>query len=301
MANQVYSKFYELPRGQAEGPLTDGCLVLEGGALRGLYTAGVLDCLMLNGLNFNCVIGTSAGSLTGLNYVAGAIGRSARSNLAFRHDSRYIGVNATMANRGVFGFKFLIEDYDNLDPLNMDALNNPERRFLCCVTNCNTGEPEYFEKGKCEDIFKACVASSSMPFISSMVEMGGQLYLDGGCTCKVPYKWALKQDFNKIVVVRTRDINYRKKVKDNSLQNKLIYHKYPKFVEALDSMNLVYNNDCDEMEQLEKEGRIFVIRPLKPVTVSRLEDDVEKLGELYQSGYSDCENSLEALREYLNK
>ena len=301
MASQMYSRFYDLPRGHSKNILTDGCLVLEGGALRGLYTAGVLDCLMENDLNFNCVIGTSAGSLTGANYVCGQIGRSARVNLAFRHDSRFIGIPATIANKGAIGFRFLFEDYDNLEPMDYDSFNDPSRRFIACCTNCNTGKAEYFEKGKCSDIIAACKASSSMPYVSSMIEIDGQPYLDGGCACKIPYRWALDNDFKKIVVVRTRDLTYRKKIKDRSAQNKLLYYKYPNLIEALDNMNLNYNKQCEELEALEKEERIFMIKPQEPVTVSRLESDVEKLGELYWRGYEDCKNSLEALKIYLNK
>jgi len=301
MSNRVYSNFYEIPKGQASNNLTDACLVLEGGALRGLYTAGILDAFMLNDLNFKTVIGTSAGALTGANYVAGAIGRSARMNLGFRKDSRYIGLKAAIKNKGAIGFKFMFEEYSKIEPLNMEYFNNNERRFLACVTCLETGKAEYYEKGKCNDIFKACQASGSMPYISMPIKMNDKHYLDGGCSCKIPYKWAIDNGYKKIIVVRTRDLEYRKKIHDIDKENKIIYHNYPNMIETLDHTNEMYNNQAEELIKLYDEGKIFMIYPKNPITIGRLESDVQKLGELYELGYKDGSNSIKNIKEYLSK
>ena len=301
MKNLVYRNFYLIPRGIAKNDYTKACLVLEGGALRGLYTAGVTDALMIDNLNFECVIGTSAGCLIGLNYVSGQIGRAARINLGFRFDNNYIGAKATAKNKGVIGFKFLLEDYNALEPLNEERYYSDSQRLICTATNLNTGEVEYFEKGETDEFFKAIQASASMPYLSMPVMVEGKPYLDGGCACKVPYQKAIDLGYEKIIVVRTRDLNYRKKLVPFSLHTKTMYHNYPKFMETLNAMNSNYNKQCEELIELEKQGRLIQIYPSSPVSISRLENDINKLGELYEEGYKDGNNSLERIRGYLNK
>lgn len=300
---EIYSKIDEIPSGNKKGPVANACLVLEGGAMRGMYTEGVLDCLLEEDLYFGCVIGTSAGALNGLNYAAGHLGRAARMNLKYRHDSRYIGRRAYKNNRGFIGFDFMYKDYNEIEPWDQKWFNRPQQRFVAVVTNCHTGKTEYIEKGKCKDILLATQASASMPFVSKMVEMNGQMYLDGGCSCKVPYRWALHEKYKKIIVVRTRAKDYRKKM-PTKMKTRLtygVYRKYPKFAETLYHCNAKYNHQCDELLQLEKEGRIFVVEPSEPVTIGRLEKDVEKLGALYQLGKRDMKANLSALRGYLAK
>ena len=133
--------------------------------------------------------------------------------------------------------------------------------FLAVATNCETAEPVYFEKDHCRDIFQAVQASASMPFISKMVWIEGYPYLDGGCSDKIPFHWALREGYKRILVVRTRPMSYRKKV--NSITQKLplektIYKAYPKFIQALEQMDTMYNEQCEELEALQKQGRLYV-------------------------------------------
>ena len=296
-----FSGLSKLPNGNASNTIIDGCIVLEGGAFRGIYTNGVLDALMQFDINMRCTIGTSAGALNGLNYVAGQIGRSARINLGYRHDSRYVGFEAIKNNNGIIGFDFLLKGTQYFDPLNVPRFVNPSRDFVVVCTNCKTGEPEYFSKNKSEDIFKAIQASASMPYVSKMVEIGNGLYLDGGCSDKIAYKWAIEQGFKKIIVVRTRQMEYRKSETNPIVQRmtKRLYGKYPAFERKLESMNEDYNKQCEELIQLENEGRIFTIAPSLPVNVGRVESDMEKLGDLYYMGYLDGLNQMQKLKEYL--
>ena len=143
---EVYSKLDQIPCGIASNKTIDGCIVLEGGAFRGLYTAGVLDALLENDINLSCTIGVSAGAMNGVNYVAGNIGRTARINLKYRHDSRYVGVKAIRKNKGIIGFDFLMKGTQYFDPLNTPRFMNPTRDFIAVCTNCKTGRPEYFSK-----------------------------------------------------------------------------------------------------------------------------------------------------------
>ena len=169
------------------------------------------------------------------------------------------------------------------------------------ATNCLTGEAEYFEKGHCTNIFHAIRASASMPYISKMVDIDGKPYLDGGCSCKIPYQWAIDQGFEKIVVIKTRHADYRKNLKkasETSLAHR-IYHTYPEFAHVLEQSDAAYNHQCDELEQLAKEGRIYLVSPSVPMRISRLEKDMEKLGHLYARGYKDAKDQMEQLKAYL--
>ena len=303
MSQSLYSRYMQLPLAQAADTITPGCLVLEGGAFRGVYSSGVLDVLMEGDINFSCTIGVSAGALNGVNYVAGAIGRSARVNLGFRHDRKYVGVSPLLRSRSIIGYDFLFQETPQFLPLNMDRLMDPRRRFVAVATNCRTGETEFFEKGKCSDILLAAQASASMPLVSRMVMVDGRPCLDGGCSIHIPVRWALEQGYEKIVVVRTRQRSYRRKEKDGRIERleKRMYRKYPQFLETMAASKRVYNETCDLMDRLERQGRIFVLAPLREVRVSRMEGDMEKLGALYEEGRLETETLLPKLREYLEK
>lgn len=300
MNHKPFSRIDGILSGNASRLLTDGCLVLEGGAFRGLYGEGVLDFWMQNDLNFRCVIGVSAGALNGLNYVSGQIGRSARANLNYRHDSRYVGGRALKQSHSLINLDFLLHDYNRIEPLDEDRFYWPEQRFVAVVTDCNTGLPLYAEKGVCGDILTAVKASASMPYISPMVEVDGIPCLDGGCSCKIAYQWALDQGFEKIVVVRTRERSFRKTVSSSpsGLPFK-IYRHYPQFARAFAQSDAEYNRECEDLLKLEQSGRIFMIAPSQPVTVSRIERDLEKLGALYELGVRDAAEQLDRLKEYL--
>ena len=296
--NQVYSGIENLPKGTAPDTIIEGCAVLEGGAFRGVYGEGVLDAMMEQGLNLSCTIGVSAGALNGLNYVAGNIGRAARTNLRFRHDDRYVGLTALRNNHGLIGFDFAFHELNRYEPLNLERLRDPRRRFVAVATDCRTGKPLYFEKGKCEDIFKAMQASASMPYFSQMVVVEGRECLDGGCSRCIPYEWALEQGYEKIVVVRTREEAYRATHTPTGVARKL-YRDYPNLVDNLRESDIEYNRECDELAKLKEAGRIFMICPSEPPAVGRIEKDMEKLGELYYLGYNDAMRCMDALKAYL--
>lgn len=296
-SSKVYSGLDSIPNGTASGKITQGCLVLEGGAFRGLYSQGYMDALMLNDINLSCTIGVSAGALGGMNYVSGQIGRSARINLGFRHDSRYVGVKAFLHSKSILDIGFLTEDRKILEPFDMQAFNSPGRRFVAVATDCVTGQPAYFEKETC-DIMQAVRASATMPYISHMVRIDGRPYYDGGCSCKIPYKWALEQGFEKILLIRTRDITHRRKEKVGKSAYRL-YPRYPEFADSQAHSNINANRQCDEIDRLHEVGKLYRVAPSEPVTVGRIESDMEKLGDLYWLGYNDCVRELPKLKKYL--
>lgn len=297
---QVYSGIETLPKGSASDNITEGCIVLEGGAFRGVYTSGVLDALMEEDINMRCTVGVSAGALNGVNYVSGQIGRSSRINLRYRHDSRYVGPKAIRRNKGIIGFDFVFGDMAKVPPLDKKRFMDKSRQFYAVVTDLKTGKAEYLEKNSGIPPLRAVRASASMPFVSKPVIINGRPYLDGGCSCKIPYQFAIDKGFEKIIVIKTRHGDFRKSVSDRKLRaENVVYRNYPEFAKALINSNADYNRQCDELERLAAEGRIFLITPSENITVSRLEGDMEKLGHVYNMGYNDAKNELERLREYL--
>ena len=296
-----YSRLSDIPHGRAAGCISSGCLVLEGGAFRGVYTSGVIDALMLGGINLECTIGVSAGAMNGLNYAAGEIGRAGTINLTYRHDRRYVGLRPLMHDKGIIGFDFVFNTLGEELPFDMEAFLSSPRRFVACATNCLTGRPEYFEKS-CGDIYRAIQASASMPIVSKPVMINGIPYLDGGCSSKIPIDWALAQGYSKIILVRSREKAFRRppeSERSRRLKRKFYSKKYPMLLAALLEESERYNALCDRTDALEASGRVFVISPSQPVTVSRLEGDMEKLGALYRLGFEDTRHLLPAISEYL--
>ncbi len=284
----------------APDTIVPGCIVLEGGSFRGCYTSGVLDVLMENGINLQTTIGTSAGALNGYNYVAGEIGRAAKINLGYRHDRRYMGPRTLAKNRGVVGFDFLLNEVEEEIPFNRERFEDPNRRFLVTVTNCETGQVRYCEKGITPDFQKAVQASASMPFVSDMVEVDGVPCLDGGCAVKIPYRWALDNGFEKILVVRTRPAEYRRPQETKAFTEitERIYRNYPQLVELLDNQSEQYNGACRELEQLQEQGKLLMLCPSGSISVSAIEGDMERLGALYLLGRADAKLMLPQIRAY---
>ncbi len=299
MSSKVFSGIGNLPCGMASEEITPGCMVLEGGAFRSLYSEGVLDALMEAGINLECSVGVSAGALNGLNYVTGQIGRSARINLRYRHDSRYISWAKIFQFGGPINFDFALHHVPG-DPMDTERFFNPEKRFVAVATNCRTGKPVYFDRDTCGDIFEAIHASCAMQYVTRIVLVDGIPCLDGGCSDKIPYRWAMEQGYQKIVVVRSRPADWRYEDETPSTLARRYYRPYPRFAETLAWEHARANREYEEVLRLEEEGRIFVISPSEYLPVKLLEKDMEKLGTLYYLGYNDGKNAVGNLKRYLN-
>ena len=276
-------------------------LVLEGGAMRGLFTAGVLDIFLDNNVEVTDVVGVSAGTLFGVNYVSKQRGRALRYNLKYINDKRYMNVKSWVRTGNLINKDFT---YYKL-PFQLDVFDNKTFKespinFFATVTNIETGEAEFI---KIEDAYKQMEilrATSALPFISEIIEVGDKKYLDGGITNSIPVDFFEKQDFDKVIVILTRPITYRKE-KTTGIQYKLFYKKYPKLVEKLENRYKEYNDTVDKIVELEKEGKLFVIRPSENITIKRLEKDIEKLQKVYDLGLKDGNNIIEDLKQYLEK
>ncbi len=282
--------------------MVNAALVLEGGALRGMFTAGVLDVFLEQGIVFAYVNGVSAGSLNGINYVSKQNGRSRDVNLNYVNDPRYLGVRNIVSNGGIFNFNFLFgEISEELMPFDARTFFASKQRFEVVATNCRTGMAEYFEKGKEPEIMRASAASSSMPVVSSMIRLNGNSYLDGGIAEPIAYKRAMEQGYEKIVLVLTRQAGYQKPStsKAMKLTYERRYRKYPRLVERLIAVPEHYNAEQKEIAALEAEGKVFVIRPQKPVNISRVEKDVVRLRRLYDEGCDEMRKRMEEMYRYL--
>lgn len=265
-------------------------LVLEGGGLRGVFTCGVLDCFMDKGVHFPFVVGTSAGACNGLSYMSGQRGRAKSSNIDLMEQYHYVGFKYLLTQGCIMDYKLLFEDFpEKIIPYNYDAYFSNPTRFVMVTTNCITGKAEYLEeKSSPERVMSIVRASSSLPFVTKITYVDGIPMLDGGIVDSIPVKYALEQGYDNIVVILTRNKGYRKK-ESKMRAAKAFYRKYPNLQKALLERNAVYNQTMDLIEGLEEEGKITVIRPLKPVEVSRVEKDTDKLTALYQEGYDIAE------------
>ncbi|MBR0435438.1 MAG: patatin family protein [Lachnospiraceae bacterium] len=298
MGREVYEKIAMIPWGKGTDTVTPGCMVLEGGGWRGLYTLGVLDVLMIAGVNLEATVGISAGALCGLGYTTGQIGWGAKIDLTFRHDDNFCGINAIKKEHAITGFEYLYKEILKEYPLDKKRLKETPKRLAVGCTNIVTGEIEYFEKGNC-NLSKAVSASASVPYVSRPVIMNKMPYLDGGCATKIPYEWAEREGYKKVVVVKTREHDYRRAEDSTYRMAHAMYHKFPEFVKAIEGANKKFNETVDLLYALEASGEVFIIEPSEVVTVTRFEGNMEKLGNLYWMGYNDGNNSLPRLKEYL--
>ena len=267
-------------------------LVLEGGGLRGVFTCGVLDCFMDHGIRFPFIVGVSAGACNGLSYMSGQRGRAKSSNIDLMDKYHYVGLKYLLTQGCIMDFKLLFEDFpERIIPYDYDAYFSNQSRFVMVTTNCLTGEAEYLEeKSSSERVMSIVRASSSLPYVTNITYVDGVPMLDGGIVDSIPVRYALDQGYEKLVVILTRNRGYRKKEGKTRIA-KAFYRKYPALQTALMERNIVYNRTMELIESLEDQGKITVIRPIRPVEVGRMEKDTAKLSALYREGY-DIANKL---------
>ena len=275
-------------------------LVLEGGAMRGLYTAGVLDVFLGNNIKVDGIIGVSAGVLFGVNYLSKQKGRAIRYNKKFAKDKRYMGMRSFLTTGNIINKDFAYYEIPTkLDIFDEETFEKSDTDFWATVTNIETGEAEYIKLEKPIDQMEVLRATSAMPLVSKIVEWDNKKYLDGGVSDSIPVEKCKSMGYGKIIVVLTRTIEYRKK-KANSLLAKVKYKEYPKLIETMENRYKKYNETVEKIIDMENKKEIFVIRPSKDLKIKRIEKDVDKLQAMYDLGVSDCKKQLEDLKEYTN-
>ena len=274
--------------------------VLEGGAMRGLYSAGVLDVFMQNNINTDTIYGVSAGALFGINFKSRQIGRPIRYNVKYAHHRDYMSLYSLITTGDImhkdFCFNRIMYELDRFD---IETFDSSPIDFYAVVTNVETGKPEYMHiKNAVKDMEKLR-ASGSMPFVSRLVDIDGKKYLDGAISDAIPLQKALDEGYEKIVVVLTRDITYQKK--KQYMPYDLVYRKYPNFIECGKNQHKRYNQTLELVKKYEKDGRIIVLRPSQNLKIARVEKNIDKLNAIYRLGVDDCINNLDKIKDYLSK
>ena len=276
-------------------------LVLEGGAMRGMFTAGVLDVLLDEQIAVDGAVTVSAGALFGINYPAKQRGRVLRYNLKYLHDKRYMGWHSLFTTGNVVNKAFAFYELPfTLDPFDQATFAASQIDFWVTLTNIETGEPEYVKITDAFAQMEALRATSAMPMVSRVVEIEGKKYLDGGISDSIPLDKAMALGYDKIIVILTRPLDYRKKPSNNWLF-KLFYRNYPKLIERWANRYAEYNQAVEKVIEMEKAGKIFVIRPSESLDISRLEKDLAKVQAMYDLGMKDGQASLSGLKDYLAK
>lgn len=274
-------------------------LILEGGGLRAIYTAGVLDCFLKNNIKVDAVIGVSAGALFGINYLSKQQGRVIRYTLENANNKDYMGISSWIKTGNIMNKDFCFNKliYET-DPFDFKTFNKSKIEFYVTVTNVETGKAEYKRINDIEEDMEYLRASGSMPIVSKIVKVNGKKYLDGGISDSVPIKWGLKNGYKRIIVVETRPKTYRKK-KSKLLPYKILYKDYPHLVKTVKERYNIYNKTKTYIEALEEENRVFVIRPTEYIKIKRIENNKDKIQEMYRLGLKDANERLKELKKYM--
>lgn len=280
-------------------------LVLEGGATRGIFTSGALDYLMERDLYFSDVIGVSAGSCNAVDYVSRQPGRTRDCMIPTDKEGKYYyGIRDFVKEKSLMNMDLIFDKYPKeLLPFGFETYFNSEINCQIVTTNCLTGKAEYMTEDSDNDrLMKLCRASSSMPLLTPIVNIDNVPYLDGGLADSVPIRRAQQMENEKIVVILTKNQGYRKSVLSPTMQRvyKRAYKSYPNLIRTIFRRSFEYNKTMNYLDQLEKRGEIFILRPqVKPV--SRLERNKETLHAFYEHGYKYTERKFDDLMEYLEK
>ena len=276
-------------------------VVLEGGAMRGMYSAGVLDVFMEAGLRFDGLIGVSAGAIAGVSFVSGQQGRTIRYNTNYCRDKRMMSFYSLLTTGDLVGVDFCYHEIpERLDPFDHEAFRDSKTAFYVTCTDMETGEPAYIQlhdMGKEIDYLRA---SASMPFVSRIVEIDGRKYLDGGCSDSVPVRKFMELGYEKNVVILTRPADYWKSTGKAPLAS-IFYRKYPAFVRQMEQRIEKYNRLMEDIRLLEAEGKIFVIRPEWALEIGRMSHDPKRLLKVYERGRTDAAQKLDDLRRWLQE
>jgi len=275
-------------------------LILEGGGMKGVYTAGVLDFFLDKGLEFSSVYGVSAGACSMCSYLSKQRSRALDVNIDYLDGGRYCSVKSLLTTGNLFNVDMcyhLIPDY--LNPYDYEAFQSYEGKAYSVATDIVTGRPEYFRIRDMKEDMDKIRASASLPLVSRNVKIGGRYYLDGGISDSIPLQKSIVDGNRKNVVVMTKEVGFVRKPSGQLPLIKARYWRFPKVAELIAERHICYNAQVSRIEEKQEKGEIFLLRPKKKSDVGRVEKDVEKLKALYQEGYADAEEAYEDLMKYL--
>ncbi|MFQ9510367.1 MAG: patatin family protein [Lachnospiraceae bacterium] len=276
-------------------------LILEGGGNRGIFTAGVLDYLMEQNFYVPYVAGVSAGACNAVDYVSKQIGRTKQCMIITSDDKPTMSLRYLLEKRSLIDMERIFDYYPNEKfPFDFDSYFSSKTKCELVVTNCRTGKAEYLDDR--EDklrLMNIAKASSSLPFVTPMIELDGEHYLDGGIADAIPIRRSLNLGYKKNIVILTREKGYRKvRSKGSEKLSVILYKEYPEIVKLLHYRHILYNKTLDFVERLEQEGHIYVIRP-DEVIVSRTEKKMERMEAFYKQGYEIAERNFDKIKEYV--
>lgn len=289
---------------RGRGPLLNQVgLVLEGGGMRSVYTGGVLEYFLEQEVFFPYVIGVSAGACNAASYLSKQKGRNKTVTIDYASDPRYLSWKNYLRNRQFFGMDFIFDEIPNqYVPYHYDVFYNSPSELVVGTTDCHTGEPVYFKKQDYErELLTVLRASSSLPFVAPEVRYKGRTLLDGGISDPIPIKKAQADGFRKNIVILTRNEGY---VKKPSKFHFFVDRKYPDYMglqTALRKRYIVYNETIAYLENEEKNGNLFIIRPTEPLKVGRMERNPHKLEALYRQGYEDAKTSRGKIQNWIKQ
>lgn len=277
-------------------------LVLEGGAMRGMFTAGVLDVFMENGIVFDGMIGVSAGAVFGCNFKSRQIGRTIRYNKKYGKDKRYCSFYSLLKTGDMYGADFCYNILPNeLDIFDAETFKNNPMPFYIVASDCETGKPFYKElkNGDSDDMVRLR-ASASMPLVSKVVRIDGRKLLDGGITDSIPIKYFESLGYNRNVVILTQPADYKKSPAKMMPLIRAALKKYPAVAEAMSKRHIVYNEEKRYVFEKAALGEIFVICPERPLGIRRTESDPDKLQQVYDEGRNIALEQLDSVKDFLS-
>ena len=276
-------------------------LILEGGAMRGMFTSGVLDVFMENGIEFDGAIGVSAGATFGCNFKSRQIGRAIRYNKRFSHDWRYCSIRSLIFTGDLYGADFCYNQIPNkLDLFDLEAYRSNPMEFYCVASDCVTGKPIYKKLESCDEHDLVWMrASASMPIASKVVEVDGYKLLDGGMTDSIPLEYFEGLGYNRNLVILTQPRDFTKESSSLMGLMKIMLRKYPKIIDAMKERAERYNQVTKTIFEKADRGEIFVICPEKSLGISRTEKDPDQLQRVYDKGRRIATEQLEKIKAFL--
>lgn len=276
-------------------------LVLEGGGLRGIFSAGVLDVFLENGISFDGVVGVSAGACFGCNLISGQVGRAIRYNVKYCRDKRYCSISSLIKTGDLFNADFCYRQLPfELDPFDYEAFVKNPTQFWVVATDVKTGKPVYHKCTDCKDEDMEWIrASASLPIVANIVDINGGEYLDGGISDSIPLRFIQKEGYKKNVVILTQPLYYQKKKNLAMPLIRQMYSDYPELIRAMGRRHVMYNKETRYVRVSEKKGETLVIRPPFEVNVGKIEHDKNKIEAGYRMGVMAGREALSEVRKFL--
>jgi len=276
-------------------------LVLQGGGARGIFTSGILDSFLENNISFDCIYAVSAGALNAMNFISKQEGRSrSATSLTFKA-KEFKSIKNIIRKHSFVDFNYYFNKLNEILPLDQKTYDNSKTEFVAVATSLLTGKPQYFNKKNYLNFNECIKASSSIPLVSKIVHINSDFYLDGGDSDPLPYKKAFLDGFDKVVIITTRPIDYRKETKQDRFMMRLYrlaYKNYPNFLASLENSRNNYNKEFDELNNYSN-SKLFILAPSENIVLKHLENDNEKLNYYFNLGKKIFVDNREKLSEFL--